>query len=458
CCGGNKGPKWKREVVKDHKFNYIDIREFRDDSISARFSYVVMFVIIIKNILTMTADLYTAISLLVIGNASINADASIPPEVAKWIFLGAILISFILLFWDIIKSRSIIASKDISLAFFSAIANGWYSTKDYNYFCLFRKINDSRKSIDSIAFFVFFTLKSWKRILLAEAPRQVINIVTLVTIIPKWINISDGLKLEYNGLGKTRMQQIMTGTMIFSVVVFAISFILICAAAIIYIPLLCHIQGNLKEYCCHKVDKRIEELLKKQAQKRIKGDNLTKKSKKNDIEMHSLAQPTLPKVNMSQVPPNKAPYSHHQQQNSYSSQSNHNYGHSQQPSYSSQGHTQQPSYSNQVYGYQQPVYNTPNSSYGGQPVTGNHHRPGFYQQSSSSNVSAVMDPPYVGRRNSLSSVTSDQVGLTSHAQPQPRSSPYNNISNNIHHQQYQQSPSYHQQQQQQQYQNQQNYY
>lgn len=118
-----------------------------------------MFIIILKNILTMTADLYTAISLLVIGNASINADASIPPEVAKWIFLGAIMISFILLFWDIIKSRSIIASRDISLAFFSAIANGWYSTKDYDYYCLFRKINDSRKSTDSIAFFVFFTLK-----------------------------------------------------------------------------------------------------------------------------------------------------------------------------------------------------------------------------------------------------------------------------------------------------------
>lgn len=119
-----------------------------------------MFVGILTNILTMTADLYTAVSLLVIGNSSINADASIPPEVAKWIFLGAILISFVLLFWDIIKARGIIASKDISLAFFAAIANGWYSTNDYNYFCLFRKINNSRKTIDSIAFFVFFTLKS----------------------------------------------------------------------------------------------------------------------------------------------------------------------------------------------------------------------------------------------------------------------------------------------------------
>lgn len=96
----------------------------------------------------------------------------------------------------------------------------------------------------------------WKKILLAEAPRQVINIVTLKTILPKWIQIDNGVYINQYGLGKTTVQQIMTGTMVFSVVIFAVSFVLICIAAIVYIPLLCHIQGNLKEYCCHKVDKR----------------------------------------------------------------------------------------------------------------------------------------------------------------------------------------------------------
>lgn len=188
------------------------------------------------------------------------------------------MISFALLFWDIRKSRGIVESRDISLAFFSVIANRWYSVKDYRYFCLFGKINRSRKQIDSIAFFVFFTLKGntnmsvevhkimviyrkclnigWKKLLLAEAPRQVINVVTLKTIIPAWIQINNGLKISNDGLGRNTVQRIMTGTMIFSTAIFAISFILLCAAAIIYIPVLCHIQGNLKEYCCHKVDKR----------------------------------------------------------------------------------------------------------------------------------------------------------------------------------------------------------
>jgi hypothetical protein len=73
----------------------------------------------------------------------------------------------------------------------------------------------------------------------------------------KWIQLRNGtLQVNNDALGKTLVQQIMTGTMAFSVLMFAFSFIMVCAATLVYIPLLCHIQGNLKEYCCHKVDKR----------------------------------------------------------------------------------------------------------------------------------------------------------------------------------------------------------
>ncbi|CEP19849.1 hypothetical protein [Parasitella parasitica] len=389
-CSGNKnkGPKWKREIVKDHKFDFVDIDEFYDPSCPMRTSYVFMFVLMLKGFLVYVADLWTAVSLLVIGNSSINADASIPPDVAKWIFLGAILISFVLLFWDIRKARGIVESRDISYAFFSVIANRWYSANDYKYFCLFGKINRSRKQFDSIAFFVFFTLKGWKKLLLAEAPRQVINVVTLKTIIPKWIQINDGLIISNDGLGKNTVQRIMTGTMIFSTAIFAISFFLLCAAAVIYIPVLCHIQGNLKEYCCHKVDKRIAELLRKQAKLRIeknkKGRNYKNSSKKEDIEMESLPEPTLPRVGMNNL--------------------------SSQTEYRSETPIQY---------YQQPYQQQP--SFTGSIISNNIGRPNYYPSSvSSSNLASQFN-----RRNSLSSVSSDQVGLTSNAQSQPWSAtPY----------------------------------
>jgi Fungal potassium channel len=50
-------------------------------------------------------------------------------------------------------------------------------------------------------------------------------------------------------------------TMFFTVVIFTGSAVLLIIAAVMYVPLLCYIKGNLKEYCCHKVDKRSVPLL-----------------------------------------------------------------------------------------------------------------------------------------------------------------------------------------------------
>jgi hypothetical protein len=207
----------------------------------------------------------------VIGQTTITP--AIPTEISKWIFFACIMVSYLLLIWDAFKARRILATHDISLAFTNVLTNRYMSMKDYRYFCLFRAINsNSRKGIESYAFFIFFQLKGWKRLLLAEAPRQVINVVTLEALVPEWLKIRHGsLSFDNSVLGESWMQRILTGTMAFSVLVFAISFILVSAAAVLYIPLFCHIRGNLKEYCCHKVDKRISALLRKQAMSKYGG-------------------------------------------------------------------------------------------------------------------------------------------------------------------------------------------
>lgn len=205
----------------------------------------------------------TTVSLLVIGQTTVTP--AIPTEYSRWIFFACTVVSFLLLLWDMLKARRILKTHDISFAFTSVIVNRYLSMKDYRYYCLFQSINSNSKGIDNYAFFIFFQLKGWKRLLLAEAPRQVINVVTLEALAPEWLKIHNGsVSFDNEVLGENLLQQILTGTMAFSVLVFAISFILVCAAAVLYIPLFCHIRGNLKEYCCHKVDKRISEILRKQ--------------------------------------------------------------------------------------------------------------------------------------------------------------------------------------------------
>lgn len=217
------------------------------------------------------------------GNILSESDESstikVPFTIGKWIFLGCIIVSFLLLAWESRKARMIIRSRDISYAFTNVMANNYYSMKSYDHFCFFSQINNSKKKKDEFAFFVFFTFKGasitdsyydmttddllfcewtgWKRLLLADAPRQVINALTLYSF-GKAFNFTTDLSKYYNN-SSGDFSIVRAGvlcTMIFTVVVWCGSAILLAIAAFMYIPLLCYIQGNLKEYCCHKIDKR----------------------------------------------------------------------------------------------------------------------------------------------------------------------------------------------------------
>ena len=85
----------------------------------------------------------------------------------------------------------------------------------------------------------------WKRLLLADGPRQVINGLTLYSFY---------LSQKDNGpfwdLNKYTNGSVITGALIFSTLttlaIFAGSALLLLAAGILYIPLLCYIRGNLK--------------------------------------------------------------------------------------------------------------------------------------------------------------------------------------------------------------------
>ncbi|KAK4698534.1 hypothetical protein P7C70_g7740, partial [Phenoliferia sp. Uapishka_3] len=154
-----------------------------------------------------------------------------------------------------------------------------------------------------LSFFVFFTFKSWKRLLLADAPRQVINGLTLYSFGAS-VEWTTDISTYFSG---SLAESFVIITMLFSVVVWVGSTILLLIAAIIYVPLLCYIQGNLKEYCCHKVDKRIEELMKRKTRKRLakeaaiarkeaKGDYSHLKDKTGKFRAAPMQQPTLPSI------------------------------------------------------------------------------------------------------------------------------------------------------------------
>jgi hypothetical protein len=86
-------------------------------------------------------------------------------------------------------------------------------------------------------------VSGWKHLLLADAPRQTVNALTLYSFgkVNKWQ--TDDLTAYYDGSIVTAA---LLCSMIFTLLVFVGSLFLLIVAAILYVPLLCHIRGNLK--------------------------------------------------------------------------------------------------------------------------------------------------------------------------------------------------------------------
>lgn len=86
-------------------------------------------------------------------------------------------------------------------------------------------------------------MADWKRLLLADGPRQSINALTLYSFA-----YANGF--NWNNLPEWWDNSTVTAMLLFSicftVLIFAGSLILLIAASILYVPFLCYIQGNLK--------------------------------------------------------------------------------------------------------------------------------------------------------------------------------------------------------------------
>ncbi|TNY17757.1 hypothetical protein DMC30DRAFT_419470 [Rhodotorula diobovata] len=346
CCSS---AKWKREVVPDHKeapqrsgrveglardvsagagnlfspagpaarFDFIDVAQFHSKTFGSRLSYTWYWTLFLVSIAVYIADTYTLIALLASnrwsgqilqseaaqGDTKSSTVLEVPFKIGKWIFFACIVVSYLLLLWEARKARAIVKSRDISYAFTNVMAHSWYALRSYNHFCFFSQIDNSKKKKDNLAFFVFFTFKGWKRLLLADAPRQVINAITLWSFgkSQKW---TTDFSVYFSG---SLVKQLALATMLFTVAIFIISAIQLLVAACFYPALLCYIQGNLKEYCCHKVDKRIAELMKRKNRRRLAkeaefarreaaGDFRHLKDKSGKLVGAPRPQPTLPKV------------------------------------------------------------------------------------------------------------------------------------------------------------------
>ncbi|KAJ3234650.1 hypothetical protein HDU77_000362 [Chytriomyces hyalinus] len=199
-----------------HRFDYIDVDDFIDDNWVRKLQYSFIFFLTVKSVLVYTADL-TILAFMIdsgvftnsndCGAASGSGEGSTATDLTKgfgaifcingtsitsqlapkaacpWIMLASVIMSVLLLLLDWRKGRIVIKSRDISYSLTNHVAYRYYVLKSYPHCCFCSEILNSRKSVDVLAFFVFFAFKSWKRLFLAEFPRVYINVLHMYDVL-----------------------------------------------------------------------------------------------------------------------------------------------------------------------------------------------------------------------------------------------------------------------------------
>ncbi|KAG4104168.1 hypothetical protein H8356DRAFT_980777 [Neocallimastix lanati (nom. inval.)] len=345
---------WKREEILDHSFSLINVNDYVNKSMTMRIKYLWIFFYVFKTILVYLFDLYLLYqsyetdkyqvakdqcedALRKTMTSYINyswkvnkvceiTDSKIVKDLVGngkdkkgyifWLLLFSISITYLLSILEWQKAKKIIKSQDISFAYTNLVAYRYYCIKSYAYYCFFQLIQDHTKRSDDIAFFVFFTFKGWKSFMFADSPRRILNLILFLVNLAVLTSTGKGF-FESMLIKKESAIQLFTSSFILLSWIFTGIRLLI--ALIVYIPLLSIIQGNLKEYCCHKIDKRIGEIINSKTKQKIKAIQKVEKAKieaarklgvnpnqlhldgsvlKKDYDIEILPDPTLPNIDV----------------------------------------------------------------------------------------------------------------------------------------------------------------
>ena len=268
------------------------LSDFTSKSCLTAFSYGWLWFLAILSVAVYAADTFTAVNLLAFNRWSSQINPTIPFSVSKWIFAVCIILSWVLCAYEWLRAIQAIRSGGVGRSYLDPLAVIIQSLrvdstgKGWRRFLVFAELTKSKKGADYVALFTYFQLQGAVRILLAEAPRQVVNALTLYSVMKANL-IPDGQHAASHGhsafdqfwinvqilADKNKEQAAILSTMLFTLVIWAISALSLIIACLLYIGFLWHYiptaDGGLSNYCRRKIDRRLEKIVTVKVQKAL---------------------------------------------------------------------------------------------------------------------------------------------------------------------------------------------
>ena len=307
CCGGDreKGPPEKKQ-----KWEFINLDDFKNKSFWTVVAYIWLWLMGFVGIAVYAVDTFTAVQLLAFDRWSSQVQPWIPFNYSKWIFAGCILFSWVLCIYEWVRAIRVIRRGGVAASYMDPLAAPLQSmrSKGWKRFLVFTALTKSKKGTDYVAFFVYFAFQNAIRVILAEGPRQVINGLTLGSIMEtKLINKdanddASGIErfwLNLQTLANQNFQQaVILGSMMFTLTIWVFSALCLIAAGVLYLVFLWHYipqrDGRLRIYCRRKIDRRLEKIVEHKIQSAIDDENRKKERAEKKAELKRQKTGELP--------------------------------------------------------------------------------------------------------------------------------------------------------------------
>lgn len=286
-------------------------------------------VMLVVSISVYAVDTFTAINLLVFDKWAGQIKPEIPLNISRWIFAGCIILSFVLLVYRWMRAIRVMRQGGVAKSYLDPLAVRiqsirWGKGKGYKRFLVFAELTKSRKGADYVALFAYFSFEAWLRIVFAEGPRQVVNAITLYSVLRLKL-VPEGEHAPSDGhsavvqffvnvgilADSNHLQAVILFGMLWTLVIWVISAISLLLSVILYLVFLWHHiptnDGGLTGYCRNKINRRMERVVRSKVDKALKKENAIRareeaRAAREGMEMKK--QPTLPNLgDGSSLPP-----------------------------------------------------------------------------------------------------------------------------------------------------------
>ncbi|KAH1439894.1 hypothetical protein KXW28_002403 [Aspergillus fumigatus] len=313
CCGEReKGP-----VSREEKWDSVNLDDFKSESCLTPFSYFLVYVFLLVSIAVYGVDTFTAVNLLAFSRWAGSIEPAIPFTVSRWIFAVCIIVSFVLLFLRWLHAIRAMRSGSIARSYLDPLAARVQSIRmgrrgrGWRRFLVFAELTKSKKGAEYVALFAYFSFESWMNTVFADGPRQVVNAITLYSVmrmdlLPGGKNSVDDDKAgiiqffeNVKILAEDNNQRaVVLCGMLFTLVIWVLSILKLASAVILYLIFLFHHipaeDGSLKVYCRRKINARLMRIVRRKVDKALAKSTLDRAPTQPHLALDR--KPTLPMV------------------------------------------------------------------------------------------------------------------------------------------------------------------